>query len=146
MLHMVEQQSGSQLTGGEERPLELVDGASGQTEQERIGLAEDGDLLHIALDMPFGVGTVAENDHVTDAVALRWHALALQHDRSFVDHDGLVNIIVPVELALGAGPDHGCGSAVRAGRQHVRASFRIAFKDPGWLDRRRDLRCNGRFQ
>jgi hypothetical protein len=59
MLRMAEQQSGSQLTGGEERSLELVDGASGQTEPERIGLAAEGDLLHIALDMPFGVRTLA---------------------------------------------------------------------------------------
>jgi hypothetical protein len=87
--------------------------------------------------MPFGVRTVAEKDHVTDAIALRRHALALEHDRSFEDHDGLLAIVVPVELALGTGPDQGRGSAARAGPQQVRAGFRIAFKNPGWRDRRR---------
>src|SRR5207247_3414696 len=111
--------------------------ADGETEPKRIGLAAEGDLLHIALDMPFGVRTVAEKDHVTDAIALRWHAFALEHDRSFEDHDGLVDIVVPIELALGAGPDQCRGSAACAGRQHVRAGFRISLNDPRWLDGRR---------
>ena len=84
--------------------------------------------------MPFGVRTGAEKDHVTDAIALRRHALALEHDRSFEDHDGFVYIVVPFELAFGAGPDQGCGSAVCAVRQRTRAGFWITFKDPGWLD------------
>ena len=91
----------------------------------------------MVLDMPFDVRTVAEQDHVTDAIAPRRHALALEHDRSFEDHDGFVDIVVPVEFALGAGPDQGLGSAACAGRQLARAGFRIALKDPGWLDRRR---------
>ena len=37
--------------GGEEHALQLVDGADGQTEPQRIGLAEEDDLLHMALDM-----------------------------------------------------------------------------------------------
>src|ERR1700722_17566506 len=122
---------------GEERALELVDGADGETEPDRIGLAAEGDLLHIALDMPSGVRTLPEKDYVTDAIARRRHALALQHDRPFEDHGGLVAIVVPVELALGAGPDQGRGSAVCASRQRTRAGFRITFKDPRWLDRRR---------
>ena len=91
----------------------------------------------MALDMPFGVRPVAEKITSPDAIALRRRALALELDRSFEDHDGLVDIVVLVEPALGAGPDQGHGSAVRAGRQHVRACFRIAFNDPGRLDRRR---------
>ena len=123
------------LAGGEGHPLKLVDGVDDETEPERIGLAAEGDLLHIALDMPFGMRTLAEKDHVTDAIALRRHALTLEHDRSFEDHDGLVEIVVPLELAFGAGPDQGLDSAARAGRQRVRAGFRIAFKDAGRLDR-----------
>src|SRR3984957_2307844 len=87
--------------------------------------------------MPFGVRTVAEKDHVTNAIPLRRHTLALEHDRSFEDHDGLVEIVVPVELAFGAGPDQGPGSVACARRQQARASFRMAFNNPGWLDRRR---------
>ena len=40
---------------------------------DRVGTERSGgkgDLLPIVLDMPFGVRTVAENDHVTDAIAL----------------------------------------------------------------------------
>src|ERR1700730_13656259 len=106
-------------------------------EPERIGLAAEGDLLHIARHMPVGVRTFAEKDRVIDAIALRRHALALEHDRSFEDHYGLVEIVKPVELAPGAGPDQGLGRTVRAGPEHVRASFRIAFNDPGRLDWRR---------
>src|ERR1700738_1882388 len=87
--------------------------------------------------MPFGVRTVAKKDYVTNAIALRRHTLALEHDRSFEDHNGLVEIVVPVELAFGAGPDQGPGSVAYARRQQARASFRIAFNNPGWLDRRR---------
>jgi 3-oxoacyl-[acyl-carrier protein] reductase len=57
-----------------------------------------GDLLHITLDMPFGLRTLAEKNHAIDAIALRRHALALEYDRSFEDHDRLVEIILPVEL------------------------------------------------
>ena len=74
----------------------------------------------MALDMPFGVRPVAEKITSPDAIALRRRALALELDRSFEDHDGLVDIVVLVEPALGAGPDQGHGSAVRAGRQHER--------------------------
>ncbi len=50
------------LAGGEEHSLELIDSADGQTEPEGICLAEEGDLLHMALDMPFGMRTVAMNE------------------------------------------------------------------------------------
>jgi hypothetical protein len=43
---------------------------------------------------------------------------------------------LPVELARGAGPDQGNGSAACADRERSRRGFRIAFNDPGWLDRR----------
>src|SRR5258705_14013879 len=104
------------LPGAKNMRFNFVEGADGQTEPERVGLAEEGDLLHMALDMPFGVRPVAEKDHVADAIALRRHALALEHDRSFEDHDGLIDIVVPVELAFGAGPDQRAGSAIRADR------------------------------
>src|SRR6202166_607863 len=125
------------LAGGEGHPLKLVDGVDDESEPERIGLAAEGDLPHIVLDMPFGARTFAEKDRVIDAIALRRHALALEHDRSFEDHYGLVEIVKPVELAPGAGPDQGLGRTVPAGPEHVRAGFRIAFNDPGWLDWRR---------
>ena len=33
-------------------PLESIDGADEDTEPDRVGLAAERDLLHIALDMP----------------------------------------------------------------------------------------------
>src|SRR5260370_22814028 len=86
--------------------------------------------------MPFGARTGGEQDHVPNAITLRRYDIALNHDRSFEDHDGLVEIVVPVELALGAGPDQRPVSPACAGRQKARASFRISFNDPRWLDRR----------
>src|SRR5687768_14068123 len=84
---------GATPAGGEEQALQLVDGAYGQTEPKQIGLTEEGHLFHITLDMPFGVRTVPEKDHVTDSIALRRHAVALEYDRSFEDHDCLVGIV-----------------------------------------------------
>src|ERR1700733_14446648 len=124
------------LIRGQIHQLEFVEGADGKRQTGRFALAAERALLHVALDMPLGVRTVAEKDPVTDAIALRRHPIALQQYRSLEDHDGLVVAVVPVELALGAGPDQGRRRAARAGRQPVRASFRIAFNYPGWLDRR----------
>ena len=66
------------------------------TKPRPIGL--EGDLLHIALNVPFSVRTVAENDNVPDAIALRRYAFAFEHDGSFEDQDRLVQIIVPLNL------------------------------------------------
>src|SRR6266702_3618589 len=74
------QRRGATLAGREEHPLELVDDADHEADQRRVGLAAKGDLLDVALDMPFGVRAVAEEDHVADAIALRRHAVALEHD------------------------------------------------------------------
>jgi len=95
---------------------ELVDDANGETEPDRIGLTQEGDLLHVTLDVPFGVRAATEEDHVTDTITLRRHALAFDHDRPLEDDDGFVEIVVPVELALSAGPDQRRGGPVRARR------------------------------
>jgi hypothetical protein len=114
----------------EEHPLQAVDAADSETEPDRIGPVAESDLLHIALNVPFNVRTAAEKDHVTDAIALRRHAFAFEDDRSFEDDDGLVEIVVPIEFALGASPDQGRSGSVRAGRQLVGAGFWITFNDP----------------
>ena len=43
----------------------------------------------------------------------------------------VVEIVVPIEFALGASPDQGRSGSVRAGRQLVGAGFRITFNDDG---------------
>ena len=68
---------GSRRMAPRDQGPELVDRADGKTEPQRIGRTEEGHLFHITLDMPFGVGTVAEKDYVTNVVALRRHAVAL---------------------------------------------------------------------
>jgi hypothetical protein len=80
--------------------------------------------------VPFNVRTAAEKDHVTDAITLRRYAFAFEDGRSFEDDDGLVEIVVPTEFALGASPDQGRSSSVRAGRQLLGAGFWITFNDP----------------
>ena len=42
----------------------------------------------------------------------------------------VVEIVVPIEFALGASPDQGRSGSVRAGRQLVGAGFWITFNDP----------------
>ena len=81
----------SQQVELEEHPLQAVDAADSETEPDRIGLAAESDLLHIALNVPFNVRTAAEKDHVTDVIALRRHAFAFEDDRSFEDDDGRRN-------------------------------------------------------
>ena len=94
--------------------LELVDGSCGESNPQRIGLAQEGDLLHVAFDMPFGPCALPESDHIANAIAPRRYFLALEHDRSFEDQDRFVHIVVPVEFTLGAGPDQGYGGAACA--------------------------------
>ncbi|MGY4496077.1 hypothetical protein ACVWYH_000004 [Bradyrhizobium sp. GM24.11] len=62
---------------------ELVDGADGEPQRERIVQAKDGDFLHESFDMPFGVCTAMKNNHVTNPKAFGRHAFALKHDGSF---------------------------------------------------------------
>ena len=66
------------------------------------------------------VNSVSTNPGGTQAVAFRRRAVAFDHDRSFEYYDSLLDIVIPVELAFGAGPDPGRCSAVPAGRNHVK--------------------------
>src|SRR5665213_2793174 len=87
--------------------------------------------------MPSGMGAVPEEHDVAGAVTGRRHIVAVEHDRAFQDQDGLVEIIVPVELALAALPDHGGSHPVRTLGQDAGLRRRIAFDDPGGFDRPR---------
>ena len=57
-------------------PLELVDDAYCETEPDQVGLAAEGDFLHIALSS--GVRTLAEKDHITDSIAHQRHVFAFK--------------------------------------------------------------------
>src|SRR5437868_12324366 len=72
---------GTALAGREEHPLQLVDDPDHEADDGRVGLAAESDLLDVALDMPFGMRAVAEEDDVADTIALRRHAVAFEHDR-----------------------------------------------------------------
>src|SRR6516162_6695258 len=117
--------------------LQLEEYAHRKTQPDRLGLAAEGELPDMVLDMPNGMRTILEEDHVARAVAGRLDALALDHDAAVKDQDGLVEIVIPVELARGAVPDHGRGKSVRALRQHAPGRLRIALDDPGSLNRPR---------
>lgn len=94
--------------------FQFIDRADRQVENARIGPAKECDFFHMTLDMPLRVRALSEQDHIAGAIASRWQSVALQHDRSLQDHDRLVNIIVPVELAFTARPDHRPGGTTRA--------------------------------
>jgi hypothetical protein len=126
--------------GGRRPPglsVELVDGTDGEAKAQRSGHLQEGELLHVTLDMPFGMRALAEDDDVTDAIAAWRHSRALEHNRSFDDQDRLVHVVIPVELAPGAGPNQGPRSAACTGRNRGRACLGISFDNPRWFDGRR---------
>ena len=82
--------------------LQFIDGADRQVENARIGPAKECDFFHMTFDMPLRMRALSEQDHIAGAIAGRWEPVTLQHDRPLEDHDRLVNIIVPVELAFTA--------------------------------------------
>ena len=89
----------------------------------------------MALDMPFGMRAVFEEDDVARTMAGRAHRVVFNDARSLEDQDRLIEIIVPVEPTFATLPDHRGGEPVRALLQNAPLRDRIALDDPGQFDR-----------
>ena len=72
-----------------------------------MGLPEERKLFDAALDMPFGVGALLEEDNVAGTVTGWTDRIAFKDDRALEDQDRFVEIVVPVEFPFAAFPDHG---------------------------------------
>src|SRR6185312_9120051 len=125
---------GLALAGGHHDALDLADHAECEAEPGRLRLAAESQLLDIPLDVPSGMRAVLEEDDVAGTIAGRAHVVVLEHDPAFQYQDGLVEIIIPVELARGALPDDRRSEAIGTPRQLARRRFRLALDDPGRRD------------
>jgi hypothetical protein len=97
-----------------ESSLDLGKRPHGEAEQNWLRLPTERKFSDVTLDMPFGMCVFLEEDDVARAVAGRRHRIVFKDDRAFEDQHRLVEIVVPVEFAFGALPDHGRCEPVRA--------------------------------
>src|SRR5271154_6697126 len=85
--------------------LELVEYPQRKAENHRLGGPAERPLSDATLDMPSGMRAIPEEDDIAGAVARGLHGIVFKNDRAFENQDRLVEIIIPVELPLGAFPD-----------------------------------------
>src|SRR5882724_12157643 len=102
------------LPGRQQDSLYLVDRPQRETQKKRLGRPAECELPDPALDMPFGMRAVLEEDDVARTVAGGTHGVVFKNYRALEDQDRLVEIIIPVEFALAALPDDGGGEPILA--------------------------------
>ena len=97
---------GRSAGGRHQNLLELEEYQQRKAEPGRLGLAAEGQLPDPALDMPSRMRAIPEKDDVARDIAGRGHGIAFEHDGTVEDQHCPVEIIVPVEPAFAALPDH----------------------------------------